>query len=293
MQPPFVLAIGEALIDAVSTEFVTDLSEARQADLKPGGSPANLCRFLNQLGTPATLVAAVGKDALARIIINDLKAKGIDSSNIMQVPDQPTTLILVGKSKGTPDFIPYRGADQYIGKVGETLIHDCAIIHTTAFALSKEPAQTSILTAMHKGKNLGKVISVDWNYAEKIWGTSNNAKQVFEELVKLSPLLKFSLDDAERFFGRPMDSDTAKEILGKYNTTISCLTCGGDGAWYRQGTGNWKHVAAKPVEVKDSTGAGDSFWAGFMHAFLEKQSTEACIENALATAARRLEGKLH
>ncbi|ULQ52541.1 carbohydrate kinase family protein [Flavihumibacter fluvii] len=292
MQTNTVLAIGEALIDAVTTEFVGDLSEARQLDLKPGGSPANFCRFLHKLGTPAKLVAAIGKDGLATIILNDMEVKGIDRSEVQQIKTHPTTIILVGKTTGTPDFIPYRGADQFIGKISDTLIQECTIIHSTAFALSKEPAQTNILAAMNRGKSIGKQVSVDWNYADKIWGADNNAKGVFDQLIKMAPLLKFSLDDAERFFGEPLDAEAAKKILEKYPTSLTCLTCGSEGVWYRKGSENWIHLKAKSVKVKDSTGAGDSFWAGFTHAYLQGQSIAACIETALATAALRLEGKL-
>lgn len=293
MDTPYVLAIGEALIDAISTTFVNDLSEATATSLKPGGSPANYCRFLHALGTPAKLVAAIGADGLGRIILQDLQQKQIDSSQIALLEDQPTTLIVVGKSKGTPDFIPYRGADQFIQPVAASLVQDCAIVHSTAFALSREPARSSILAAMTLGKQLGKAVSVDWNYAEKIWGAGNEARAVFQTLTALDPLLKFSLDDAERFFGAPMDAATAKAFLQAFPTRVCCLTCGAAGVWYREGKGDWQHAEAAPVEVKDSTGAGDSFWAGFTDAYLNHQRLEICIEHALATAALRLEGKLH
>lgn len=292
MQAPYVLAIGESLIDAVSTTFVNDLSEAQELVLKPGGSPANLCRFLHSLGTAAKIVAALGDDGLAKIILEDMSAKGIDATTVQQVADQPTTIILVGKSTGTPDFIPYRGADQYIGKIPIELLAGSSIVHTTAFALSKEPAQTNILEALEKAHAMGRAVSVDWNYADKIWGAGNNAKAVFSRLMKMKPLLKFSLDDAERFFGRPLDAESAKGLLSEYAPSLCCLTCGAAGVWYREGSGNWIHQQARPVEVKDSTGAGDSFWAGFLHAYLGKSTMPESILNALDTAALRLQGKL-
>lgn len=292
MQSSYVLAIGEALIDAVSTNFVEDLSQAGQFDIKPGGSPANFCRFLNLLGSPAKLVAALGADGLATIILNDLHSKGIDTGHIQEVPNLPTTLILVGKSKGTPDFLPFRGADQHIGPVNPDLISGCSILHTTAFALSKEPAQTNILTAMHTAKQNGSLISIDWNYAEKVWGSNNNAADVFHKISQLNPLLKFSLDDAERFTGQSLDARSAIRFLDQFETTVTCLTCGAEGVWYRQQNQSWKHAAARPVQVKDSTGAGDSFWAGFVHGWLQQANLETCIDMALSTAAKRLEGHL-
>ena len=292
MQSNFVLAIGEALIDAVSTEFVDDLSSARQLEIKPGGSPANFCRFLHQLGTPAKLVAAIGEDGFSKTILNDLQAKGIDTKYIQVMREHATTLIVVGKSKGTPDFSAYRDADMQIAEVDDQLINECSIIHSTAFALSKLPARETILTAMHKAKGLGKMISIDWNYAEKIWGKHNNADNVFLRLTELLPLLKFSLDDASRFTGRDLDVKSAMEWLSQFNTSFTCLTCGADGVWFRNQNMDWEHATAPPVEVRDSTGAGDSFWAGFIHAYLKNASINDCISNAIATAAKRLQGQL-
>ncbi|ULQ56403.1 PfkB family carbohydrate kinase [Flavihumibacter rivuli] len=292
MQPAYVLAIGEALIDAVSTQFVDDLSQARALDLKPGGSPANFCRFLNQLGTNSKLVAAVGKDGMGSIILRDMDEKGIDTSDIQLLEDHATTIILVGKSKGTPDFIAYRGADKEIHAIRHSLVEECSIIHTTAFALSKEPARHSIMHALQQAKATGKQVSIDFNYAEKIWGKNNDAEDIFTALLSMQPLLKCSMDDVERFTGKPLSEHEAREFLGSYNTTVTCLTCGSNGVWFKTMQDDWKHAPAEPVQVVDSTGAGDSFWAGFIHAWMQRQPVQECIKNALATAALRLQGKL-
>ncbi len=292
MKTKKVLAIGEALIDAVSTEFVEDLSSARQLDLKPGGSPANFCRFLHQLGTPALLHAVLGADGLGKIILNDLREKQIDCSLLKISNEHATSMVVVGKTKGTPDFIPYRDADMQIGAIAPIMYKETDLVHTTAFALSREPAQTNILTALHLANRSGKQISVDWNYSPKIWGAENFASSVFSTLLSFQPLLKCSLDDIERFTNKKQSIESAKEFLQPLSAKVSCLTCGSEGVWYKTPEQDWQHRTAEPVEVKDSTGAGDSFWAGFIHAWLTEKSLEDCIQLALDTAARRLKGEL-
>jgi fructokinase len=292
MKTKKVLAIGEALIDAISTEFVEDLSAARQLDLKPGGSPANFCRFLHQLGTPALLHAVLGADGLGKIILRDLEQKHIDTSLIKTSNRYATSMVVVGKTKGTPDFIPYRDADMQIGAIDPFMYKETDLVHTTAFALSREPAQTNILTALHLANRSGKQISVDWNFSPQIWGAENFASSVFSTLLSFQPLLKCSLDDIERFTNKKQSIESAKEFLHPLSARVSCLTCGSEGVWYKTTEQDWQHRAAVPVEVKDSTGAGDSFWAGFIHAWLTEKSLEDCIQLALGTAARRLKGEL-
>jgi fructokinase len=195
----YLLAIGESLIDAITTEFVDTLAEARQLTLHPGGSPANLCRFVKVCGGKARLVAAVGKDGLGKILLEALEKSGIDTTYIQQLAEHATSLILVGKSQATPDFIAYRDADKYLQAVEDSLISGADLVHTTAFALSKAPAQQNILQAFHSAYSKGIDVSVDWNYAKPIWGTENIAPRVLHEIMAYHPLLKISMDDISRF----------------------------------------------------------------------------------------------
>ncbi len=287
-----VLAIGEALVDALTTDFVTDLSEARTLDLHPGGSPANLCRFVRAGGGAATLVAAVGRDGLGKILLDAIAATGIPTGHVQQLAGHATSLIVVGRSRGTPDFIPYRDADRFLQPVDEALIAAASVVHTTAFALSKSPARDTIVEAFGKAHAQGIAVSVDWNYAEPVWGTGNDAAAVFSQVMQYRPLLKVSLDDVQRFTGQALPIEATKDYLGKLPTSVTCLTCGADGVWYKGDGEDWRHLPAEPVVVKDATGAGDAFWAGFLTAWMAGQPLESCVRGGIATAARRLVGDL-
>jgi fructokinase len=287
-----VLAIGEALIDAVTTDFVADLSEARTLGLHPGGSPANLCRFVRSCGGAATLVAAVGSDGLGKILLNAFAATGIVTSHVQQLAGHATSLIVVGRSRGTPDFIPYRDADRFLQPVDEALIAAAAVVHTTAFALSMPPARDTILEAFGKAHARGIAVSVDWNYAEPVWGRNNDAAEVFNQLVQYRPLLKVSLDDVQRFTGEPFTAEAALAYLRGVPAGVTCLTCGAEGVWYRADGTDWQHLPAEPVVVKDATGAGDAYWAGFLTGWMAGQSLGICVQRGIATAARRLVGEL-
>lgn len=287
-----VLALGEALIDALTTDFVTDLSEARTLGLHPGGSPANLCRFVRTCGGTATLVAAVGRDGLGKILLDAMAAAGIDTKNVQQLAGHATSLIVVGRSRGTPDFIPYRDADRFLQPVDESLIAAVSVVHTTAFALSLAPARNTILDAFGKAHARGIAVSVDWNYAEPVWGAGNDAAAVFAHMMQYRPLLKVSLDDVQRFTGAALTVEAAKDYLRELPTGVTCLTCGAEGVWYRGEGTHWRHLPAEPVVVKDATGAGDAFWAGFLTGWLAQGSLESCVQRGIATAARRLRGEL-
>ena len=284
-----ILAIGELLVDLISTEVVKDLSESKLLKLKTGGSCGNFAIFCKKQGTPLTLIATVGKDSFGKMILDALTKDGVNTEHIFQHKYFETSVIVVSKSHATPDFIPYRQADFNIGTIDENLISESELVHTTAFALSRQPAQTNILNALIYANKAGKTISVDWNYALKIWGHDNNAQEIFEKIVYMKPLLKVSMDDVDRFWGAENNIENAKKILEKFNTKATCLTCGEKGVLYRIENNEWKYKPVLPTNVIDVTGAGDAFWSGFVSSYIKKEMIENCIDNALDFAKQRLE----
>lgn len=285
-----ILSVGELLVDMLATEG--GLSTAGQFNAKPGGSPANFAYGCKKLGAATTLVATVGEDGFGQMLLQYLHSLGIGTEYIHRSSTHTTSVIMIGGKGATPEFIPYRDADAYIEPVNEELIAECTLLHTTSFALSKSPAQYRVLDALQKAYAAGKLVSVDWNYSSKIWGTDNDAHAVFEQVMEYAPLVKLSMDDVARFWGKETTIQNAMNRVNSYATTAACITCGSEGVWYRLPDGSWRHRAAKPITVNNPTGAGDSFWSGFITTYLNGEPVEHCIDVAMETASLKLQDKL-
>ncbi|WP_165825348.1 carbohydrate kinase family protein [Pedobacter yonginense] len=284
-----VLVVGELLVDIISDQNIESLAFAAQFSTNQGGSSANLCANLKWLGVDAELVASVGNDNLGTFLINELQTVGIANTYINLSTDRQTSIVLVAKNEHTPDFIPYRSADLDIKQVDDQAIEGATIIHSTAFALSKEPARGSILTAFQKARDMGKFISIDWNFAPSIWHT-DDGKVIFNEVMALAPLLKISVDDLQRFVGAPLSIEQSIEWLNSLQAEVICLTCGKDGVWYKTKSEAWKHEQALAVEkAVGVTGAGDAFWSGFLSAFIQEKSIDKCVVRALEVAKMKIE----
>ena len=284
-----VLAIGELLADVISEQYVTSLAEATTFKLFQGGSPANVCANLKWMGNNAVMVSCVGDDGIGNFIVDSITKIGLRDTYIARSKTHPTTIVMVGRSQGTPDFVAYRMADTQIGPIPESLIEESAILHTCAFALSRNPAQQNILNAFEHAVSIGRKVSVDWNFAPGIWNDSG--VQIFQKVCQMWPLLKMSLDDVERFLDRKVSIEEAKNFLSPLTTTVTCLTCGKDGVWFKdEDDATWKFQPAASVkEVKDTTGAGDAFWSGFLHAYLQQQNTSDCIQEGIKIAAQKIQ----
>ncbi|KQS32446.1 carbohydrate kinase family protein [Pedobacter sp. Leaf194] len=284
-----VLVVGELLVDLISEQNIESLAFSSNFSTNQGGSSANLCANLKWLGIDTELIATVGNDNLGAFLINELKTAGLSDTYINRSADRQTSVILVAKSELTPDFIPYRSADLAIKRIEDSAINSSGIIHTTAFALSKEPARSNILCAFSKACALSKYISVDWNFAPAIW-QEDDGKDVFKKLMKMNPLLKISVDDLERFTGESLTIERALEWLGKLTAQVICLTCGKDGVWFKAKNEQWKHKPALSVtSVVGVTGAGDAFWSGFLSAFINNIPVDECITKGLEIAKVKIE----
>lgn len=288
----YALAVGELLIDAISAETVESLAQARSLHLHAGGSTANFCRYLQRCGSKAQIVAAIGKDGFGQILLDKMQQDGLSTDHITQHEGRHTSLIVVGRTAHTPDFIPYRDADQYIQPLPHHLVTEAAWLHSTAFALSTIPARTHILQAFEQAANAGIRVSVDWNYSDKIWSRPEEARHVLERLQQYSLFLKFSLDDVSRYTRQPhLTPKEALHFIDRLRTSFVCLTCGADGVYFKCGD-EWQFRPSQRIEVKNATGAGDSFWAGFVHACMHGADMPAAVENAIKTASLKLQGLL-
>lgn len=284
-----ILVVGELVADLISTEDIASLATPNLFMISQGGSAANVCANLKWMGVDATLIASVGADGLGTYLIDELAAVGLSTQHISCLPKHQTSVIVVGKNNATPDFIAYRSADKFIQPLEDTLISDCAILHTTGFALSKQPARSQILKAIKKMHKANGLLSVDWNFASPIW-EDDDGMEVFELINTKRTLLKISMDDLHRFTGKQLSTAEAISWLNRLQMKVICLTCGKQGVWFKTDDSSWTHKPALNAKAATGvTGAGDAFWAGFLAQILQRDSIESSIDHALLIAKQKVE----
>jgi sugar/nucleoside kinase (ribokinase family) len=272
-----ILCVGELLVDFITAEYVETLEDGDLFKRIPGGSPANLCMNMARLGHSAMLSATVGNDDMGSLLIQYVKSLGVDCKYILAIPEQPTTLILVTRSKQVSDFQVYRGADAYLSPKQFPLGNMSAvrIFHTTCFALSLNPAREVILDLAEKMKRAGAQLSIDVNYAQKIWPEQKVAQRIVSEYCRLGAFVKVSDVDWERLYGDKPEPDTVIDHFLRLQAKQVCLTLGSKGCWVANDSER-HFIPAREVEVVDTTGAGDAFWSGYLSAWLEEKDIKTC-----------------
>ncbi|MCK0148058.1 carbohydrate kinase [Arenibacter sp. F26102] len=287
-----ILCVGEVLVDFIGQQPGVNINETRDYHRYLGGSPTNVAMNSARLGLKSVLVATVGDDGFGEYIFKRLAEVGVDTNYIKTVDDSPTSVIFVSRSQSTPDFIPYRASDYCISEnqINTDILGNTTIFHTTCFALSMDPARTTILKKAEEAYNQGCKLSIDVNYAKKLWESQEEALRVIKAYCKFDPLVKISEDDMLRLFEQTLSHDEIFNFFHSEGVDMVCLTLGSKGVKLSQkGKGVIQLPAIKVDNVMDTTGAGDAFWSGFLFAYIKEKPVEKCLEVALQLAAIKLQ----
>lgn len=274
-----ILSVGELLIDFISEDYIEDFSKASSFKQFQGGSPANMCLNMHLLGNNTKLVCSVGSDAMGKFLYQKVANYGMNCDDVAVVPNMPSTLIMVTRSRTTPDFEAYRMADCQISMEQLAEAKNSRIFHTTCFALSKKPAQTNIMNAAKIAAENGVQLSIDANYAQKIWNDRVEAQAVVKTYCSYGAIVKVSDVDWCRLYpNKPFEKTKVAEHFLSLGAKEVCVTLGEDGSYVNDGT-EAHSIGIVPIKVVDTTGAGDAFWSGYLTAWLDGKSLK---EKALA-----------
>lgn len=285
-----VVAIGELLADFIGTEPSASVGETPAFLRFQGGSPANLAANMARLGAKTAVVSCTGADSLGNYLVSSVASSGVDVAHIIQDPEVPSSLVLVSRTQGTPDFIPYRTSDPRLfpQHIPDDLLAQTGLIHTTCWPLSLDPAQSTVLDAAERARALGVRCSVDLNYTPKIWPNRAEAHEAIQAYIQKGGLVKLSEDDAERFWEGTLSPEMIRETLHGWGASLVCLTLGAAGSWVSSAEGEVHFVPATPIDVVDATGAGDAYWSGFLTAYLDGESLIRCAQAGARMAAIKL-----
>lgn len=276
-----VVALGELLIDF--TEAGIGADGMRMFEQNPGGAPANLLTAVSHMGHQTAFIGKVGKDMHGDFLKQTLQKEGICTDYLLQDEKVFTTLAFVALGKnGEREFSFARkpGADTCLSveELPYELLQNCRIFHIGSLSLTDEPIKSATFEAVKKAKEAGAIISYDPNYRESLWESKEQAMQAMLSLVPYADMVKVSEEEGELLTGEKDCVKAARKLLAMGPSLIA-VTMGEQGVhlvkeeWEEQ-------IPGFCVNAVDTTGAGDSFWGGFLSCFLEYEKAVSKIENS-------------
>jgi fructokinase len=284
-----VLTLGETLVDFISVEETDWLRNAYTFRKYQGGSPANIAVYVAKLGGQSAVISKTGIGAMGQFLKAELGRAGVDCDYLVMDHRVHSSVIFVSRTSRTADFEAFRSGDYQLEphEISEEAISRARVVHASTWALSREPCRSAVERAFNLAREQGKIISLDPNYSPQIWPDYREAISVIPRLLGYATITKPSLDDAARLFGRDQSPEDYVQRFHEMGPEIVVFTMGGEGVLLSDG-GSMTHIAARPIQVVDATGAGDSFWAGFLVALLDGHPLQRCVRFAREIVERKL-----
>jgi fructokinase len=284
-----VLTVGETLVDFISVEETDWLRNAYTFRKYQGGSPANIAVYVAKLGGQSAVISKTGIGAMGQFLKAELGRAGVTCDYLVMDHRVHSSVIFVSRTAGTADFEAFRSGDFQLEphEIKEEAITRARVIHASTWALSREPCRSAVERAFDLARMHGKVISLDPNYSPQIWPDYREATSVIPQFLRYATITKPSLDDAARLFGRDRSPEEYVERFHEMGPKTVVFTMGSEGVLLSE-EGNLTHIPARPIKVVDATGAGDSFWAGFLVALLDHNPLPRCTRFAREIVERKL-----
>ncbi|MES2967451.1 MAG: sugar kinase [Pseudomonadota bacterium] len=273
-----VVAIGEAMIE---------LAPVDGGLYRKGfaGDTFNTAWHMAQvLGTRAKVgfVSRVGQDTLSNAFVAELTADGVDTSGISRDAARTMGLYLIELNGVERSFHYWRGMSAAKGladdpKVLAAALQGAGLIHLSGITLAilSPAARTVLFDALARARADGALVSFDPNIRARLWTDQAEIHETVGQMLRLTDIALPSFDDEAAHWSDASPQATLARFAAAGVAEV--VVKNGSGATVYQADGQGA-VATPAVDgIKDTTGAGDAFNAGYLAARLSGQSVPAAI----------------
>lgn len=266
--------VGEVNLDFVLSGLPADMPVERELiasgfSMTLGSSSAILAHNMAKLGNRIGFQGQVGDDAMGRMALEWLRAAGVDINGISTATGDVGTGVTVLLPHGRQRHIL-----TYLGAIATLAVKDVdrtALYSSRHFHLSSLFLQTGLrpnIPELFQGlRRAGLSISLDTN------DDPDDQWQGMEELLPLINILLPNEAEACRMTGRTNVHEALNHLADAVPLVV--VKCGASGALLAQGSERTR-VPGVSVTPVDTIGAGDSFNAGFLTAYLRGHGAVAC-----------------
>jgi len=278
-----ILCLGDVALDVIAQlkepiNYGNDT--ASRISTHPGGQAANVATWITRTNNRSVLVARVGNDPVGFALVSDLDKYGVEHKGLMNSGRPSGVVVILVDSNGERTMFPDNGANADLEVSDLPPLDDIDGVFLSGYALLDFRSRDTALGMIKKFQEKKIPIFFD--------PTTTGAMKVLpkSEILDWVGMVDGILlnNEEARYLGDSNDLEEAEENLLK-RTPLVVIKQGSRGA-----TGVYKDQFAKvpavTTNVVDTTGAGDSFAAGFIPKWLETNNLEEALTAGTALAAK-------
>ena len=221
-----------------------------------GGSAANVAALAAGAGTSVRFIGRVGEDALGLHLIEMLTARGVDVR--AQREGRTGAVVVLVDSTGERTMFPDRAAAAELSGIQPEWLDSLRMLHATSYSFAEEPGARATLDLIAAATADGIEVSLDASSTALI--EELGVARYTEIVATVRPAIFFANADEAALL----------DLSGPPFATILTIVKGGSNPTIvRSPDGALANVpVAGAARVRDATGAGDAFAAGFLSAHL-------------------------
>ena len=280
---PKILVIGELNVDIVASglrsapEMGAEILAA-DCELTLGSASAIFAAGMAKLGYDVTFVSQVGRDYFGDFCIRALQQLGVSTRHVARKSAEKTGVTIALSGNRDRALVTHLGAVATLTSEGidDALLKRHHHLHLTSYYLQKA-LQPSFAGIFRRAKTLGLTTSLDPNS-----DPTNKRSNTIDNVLRYTDMLFVN----EREASQLTHSSTPKAGLKTLGTKVRCAVIkrGPRGAMGILDGATMAHTGFKVAAV-DTTGAGDSFDAGFVSAYLRHAPLLECLRIGNACGA--------
>lgn len=272
--------------------------------LRYGGDVMNTAVYLSRLGAPCRFVTALGADPYSEGMLAMLADERIETDAVLRDERRmPGLYVISTDAKGERSFAYWRSdsaarAYFHSGRFLPDLdreMEDAKMLYFSGITLSLMTADgvADLCVRAARWRDRGAEIAFDPNYRPAGWASEADAQRAMEAVAAVAGVLLPTLDDDTRLFGGN-SLEACAERWRSWGADIVAVKGGAEGAFVSSDGFAGRVSPPAPVKPVDTTGAGDSFNAGFLATLLAGGTPERAAKkgNALAGRVIQCEGAI-
>ncbi len=245
-----------------------------------GGSASNTITTITQLGGKAAFIGKVGNDEVGDFYREDLIKNGVKPLLLQSEKMSGCSIVLI-----TPDgertFATYLGAaaDMHAEDIEKAAFTGYDIFHIEGYLVQDHEL---IEKAIRLAKENGCMVSLDL----ASYNVVNENHTFLKDLVRNYVDIVFANED-ESFAYTHLNPEESVQNMAQ-QCDIAVVKVGKRGSYVQQGDKRYQ-IGAITTSCTDSTGAGDLYAGGFLHALSDGFDIRRCGEIGTIAAGRVVE----
>lgn len=258
-----ILVCGEALIDLFVGPPEGNEMPARAV---AGGSPFNVAIGLARLGVETAFLGGISRDRFGALLADILAQEGVDDRFLVR-SDRLSTISAVATARDGQPSYSFHGegaADRSLGRADlpAALPAEIQALTFGSYTMVVEPVG-SAFAALAESQKGQRVISVDPNLRPSVVGDMARWSTAAERFYRAATLIKASDEDVRIAWGGQITIAEAAAYWLDCGARLVVITEGVQGAVAFSEAGSVS-VPGRPVIVRDTVGAGDTFHAALL-----------------------------